>query len=114
MDMEGLAAEPLPMAKPNKLIPPDPLYVGPWIRACETTQAEVSRKTGINEGYLSEIISGKKKNPSAAKLRQIAGFLKIPLGDLYKPPPPAAVLAQIADYDPEVITRLSKKRAKNG
>lgn len=117
MDMHSLAADASLMAKPQKSVPskePKPLYVGPWIRAVGTTQAAVSRETGINEGYLSEIISGGKKNPSAAKLMLIADFLKVPLGDLYKQPPSAALLEQVAGYDPAVVVRLSQKRRNTG
>lgn len=113
MDMHSLAADALLMAKKKPPAKP-PLYLGPWIRACKTTPAEVSRGTGINEGYLSQMISGKKDNPSGAKLSLIADFLEIPLGNLYKPPPPAAVLDQIADFDPKVIARLSRKRRNTG
>lgn len=115
MDMHSSGADPLLMAKkpkPRVETEPDeaPLYVGPWIRACKSTPAEVSRGAAINEGYLSGIIAGKKKNPSRAKLTAIAKFLRITVGDFYRPPPPAKLLDQIADYDPEVIVRLSQQR----
>jgi hypothetical protein len=118
MDMHSLGADALLMAKtaakprgkPRKRPAPKPVYVGPWIRAHNTTPAEVSRATGINEGYLSTLCSGKKGNPSNGLLALIADHLKMPLGDLFKPPPPRSLLDQIADFDPEVIVRLSKKR----
>lgn len=117
MDTHNLGANALPMAKssPNPAPNATPrLYVGPWIRANRLKPAEVARKTGINEGYLSGIISGKKKNPSTEKLALIADFLKMPLGDLYKPPPPDRLLEQLDDYDPETVIRLSQKRRKSG
>ena len=113
--MHSLAVDPLLMAKTAPIPTPEPvqaLFVGAWIRANGVRPAEVARKTGINEGYLSGIISGKKKNPSTEKLALIANFLKMPLGDLYKPPPPSGLLDQIAGYDPETVIRLSQKRKK--
>lgn len=112
MDMPAKTADHLLMAKTRKPAVLKPLYVGPWIRACKTTPREVVRKIGINEGYLSGIISGKKKNPSSAMLEQIAACLDIPMGNFYKMPPSEAVLDQIADFDPEVVVRLSQNRKK--
>ena len=114
MDVHRLQGDTLLVAK--MIHPPKVpvLFVGPWIRAHGKRPSEVARGTGINEGYLSSIISGKKKNPSTEKLALIADFLKMPLGDLYKAPPPQAVLDQVAKYDPAVILRLSQNRRKSG
>jgi transcriptional regulator with XRE-family HTH domain len=46
---------------------------------------DVVRGTEINEGYLSQLISGKKKNPSGLILAQIADFLGIPMSYFYRP-----------------------------
>jgi hypothetical protein len=116
MDMHSLIVETSRMVKPQispTSKPARQLYVGLWIRALGFTPAEVARGAPINEGYLSEIISGKKANPSAAKLMLIAEFLDMPLGDLYKQPPPSALLGQLDNYDPNVIVRLSKKRRQS-
>lgn len=110
--MHSVSADALPMAKrtrvPSKA--PRALYIGQWIRATGSTPAEVARETKINEGYISQLISGQKKNPSGDKLFAIAECLKIPLGNLYKLPPSASILDQVADLDPEVVIRLSQKR----
>jgi transcriptional regulator with XRE-family HTH domain len=111
MDSDPVGGDPLLMAKkepPSATAPR--LYVGEWIRASRTTPAEVSRKAPINEGYLSGIISGNKKNPSGSKLALIAQVLGITVPALYGPPPPAKLLDQVADYDPDVVIRLSQKR----
>jgi transcriptional regulator with XRE-family HTH domain len=111
MDMPALKADALLMAKKVSAPSDSPrLYVGEWIRASDTTPAEVSREAPINEGYLSGIISGNKKNPSGSKLALIARVLGITVPALYSPPPSAKLLDQVADYDPEVVIRLSQKR----
>jgi len=83
-------------------------YLGPWIYAAGKTPAEVVRATKINFGYLSGLISGKKRNPSAEKLLLISEFIKVPINKLYEPPPSVELLNQVADYDPDLIARLSK------
>ena len=67
---------------------------------------DVVRATKINEGYLSELISGKKKNPSADALYKIADFLEIPLDYLYRLPPDRAFIEEAAKFDPSVLAKL--------
>ena len=119
IDISPLAGDPLLMAKVNGSAPTKKTevqeayrlqYLGPWIYAAGKTPAEVVRETGINFGYLSGLISGKKRNPSYEKLSLISKFLKVPIEKLEGPPPSVELLNQVADYDPELIARLSKIR----
>jgi transcriptional regulator with XRE-family HTH domain len=72
----------------------------------------VVRATGINEGYLSELISGAKKNPSFEILNQIADFLGIPVNYFNRPPPDRDFIAEAAGLDPRVIARLTTPRSQ--
>lgn len=82
------------------------LYIGEWIRALGLRQVDVVRGTGINEGYLSSLISGGKKNPSFDLLNQVADFLGIPISYFNRPPPDKEFLAEAAELDPKVLTKL--------
>jgi transcriptional regulator with XRE-family HTH domain len=82
------------------------VFVGQWIRALGKRPRDVARATEINEGYLSELVNGKKKNPSPANLAAIAEFLAIPMHYLYRLPPPKETLEQLAGFDPGTISRL--------
>jgi len=42
------------------------------------TQLDISRKTNIGQGYISDLESGRRKGTTAA-LKKIAGVLKVPL-----------------------------------
>lgn len=86
------------------------LYIGEWIRALGVKQIEVVRATGINEGYLSSLISGTRKNPSFEYLNQIADFLGIPVGYFNRPPPDREFLTEAAGLDPKVLARLTAPR----
>jgi len=70
------------------------------------TPAEVVRATGINEGYLSQLISGEKKNPSGRTLLLISGHLGIPMGLLYEPPPDREFIEKAGKIDPAILSRL--------
>jgi transcriptional regulator with XRE-family HTH domain len=100
--------------KPQKRRPPPrqfrKLFVGEWIRALNYRQVDVVRATGINEGYLSELISGGKKNPSFQVLSQIADFLGIPVSYFNRPPPDREFIAEAAELDPKVLARLMPPR----
>ena len=112
MDMPNDSPDYRPMPKrPGK--PPNPfkrqfrlLYVGQWIRALHKRPIDVVRATGINEGYLSELINGRKKNPSGHTLAQIADYLEIPMSYFYRPPPASETLNQLSDLDSAVLNRL--------
>jgi transcriptional regulator with XRE-family HTH domain len=119
MDIQTGKPDPLPMAKIGKSTgkkatrprrEPPPLFIGQWIRAMDCTPAEVAHGTGINEGYLSEIISGKKKNPSDAIRQLIADFIKVPLASFYQLPPSSTLIDQVAEYDPELVARMAERR----
>lgn len=82
------------------------LFIGEWIRALGYRPVDVVRATGVNEGYLSELISGKKRNPSVSLLADIADFLGIPMGLLRRPPPDQEFIREAAAIDPAILSRL--------
>jgi len=70
------------------------LYIGEWIETLGRKQVDIARAAELNEGYLSQLVSGDKKNPSADVLLRVSSALGVPLQALYsQPPPPAAVEA---------------------
>lgn len=82
------------------------LYIGEWIRALGLRPVDVVRGTGINEGYLSSLISGSKANPSFDKISQVADFLGIPVSYFNRPPPDRDFIAEAAELDPKVLAKL--------
>lgn len=86
------------------------LYIGEWIRALGVRQVDVVRATRINEGYLSELISGGKKNPSFDVLNQVADFLGVPVSYFNRPPPDREFITEAAELDPKVLARLMAPR----
>src|SRR5581483_10762365 len=64
-------------------------YIGQWIRAFGLKPAEVARAAEVNEGYLSQLISGEKKNPSVGLLMDLARAMPQPFHytQFYQPPP---------------------------
>lgn len=77
---------PLEFAEPIKL------YLGQWIARLDRERDWVCRRGGIKKSYLSQIISGKKKNPNHVILYRISEALGITVNDLYRLPPPKPVL----------------------
>lgn len=86
----------------------DRLYLGEWLAALKVKPASVSKETGINEGYLSELIRRKKENPTRSILRRIGKFVGVEWHLFYEPPPPRSVLDQIKKYGPGVLERLER------
>jgi len=46
------------------------------------TQSQLAQKSGVSQGYISELENGKKQNPSAKKLKKLSKVLGIALADL--------------------------------
>lgn len=117
MDMRGAGLDhghmPPRPRKGRRLRPeaPEPLYIGQWIRALGMRQIDVVRVTGMNEGYLSELCSGKSdKIPGWSVMSGIADALGIPVDYLRRPPPDQGFIEQAASLDPAVLARLRNRR----
>ena len=89
--------------------PIKPLYLGAWIRKLGYRPAEVARGTGLNEGYLSQLISGKKTNPSRVALAAIAEFLDVHVAVFDSPPPDQPTLDTLSRLDPQLLARLMRR-----
>jgi HTH-type transcriptional regulator, competence development regulator len=48
----------------------------------DMTQAELARKAELTEAYVSQLLQGKRKNPSLAVLKRLAKALGVPVTDL--------------------------------
>lgn len=89
------------------------LYVGQWIRALDRRPTDVARGSGVNEGYLSELINGRKANPGGHVLLAIAAELGIPMDYLYRPPPDQKLLEKLDEIEPEILAKLRAKGRKS-
>lgn len=49
----------------------------------------LSERAGLAHSYLLDVLKGKIRNPSGAKLQQVAEYLRIPASHLYTDHPPA-------------------------
>lgn len=67
------------------------LNIAPHLARAKMTQSALADRVGVNKGFMSEIISG-KKSPSVETLIAIATTLNVKAGDLFDdaadPPPP--------------------------
>jgi transcriptional regulator with XRE-family HTH domain len=93
-----------------------PLHVGEWISRSGRPPREIAEAIGVTEAYLSELISGRKKNPSALVLLALSEELKITVNDLYRRPPTAAEMERLKDLTPAQAALLGQllDQAKGG
>jgi transcriptional regulator with XRE-family HTH domain len=90
-----------------------PLFVGEWVAGylakTKLQQEDLAESIGITDGYLSELMSGKKKNPSAHVLRALSEELGITINDFYKKPPSQSQMDRLKNLSPgdaATLTRL--------
>ena len=93
-----------------------PLHVSEWVAQSGRRQDEIARAVGITDAYLSELISGKKKNPSAHVLRALSEELGITVNDFYRKPPSQVQLDRLKNLSPSEAAILSRllDQAKRG
>lgn len=75
------------MPRPQKNRQFRKLYIGPWLARLGKKPVDAAKAIGVTETYMSELISGKKKNPGHAILFDLSEWLGIPMNALYRMPP---------------------------
>lgn len=85
-----------------------PLYVGEWVAQSRRQQEDIAESAGITDAYLSELMSGKKKNPSAHVLRALSEVLGITINDFYEKPPTAAQMDRLKNLSPADAATLRR------
>ena len=99
----------VPVRRQRRRTPP--VYIREWLRAFGLKPAEVARDAEVNEGYLSQLISGQKKSPSPAFLMALAAQMPQPFHytKFYEPPPDDATLKALAAIDPALLPFLKPR-----
>src|SRR5688572_26969129 len=83
-----------------------PLFIGLWLHRLGLRQTDIAEAAKITEGYLSQLISGERDNPSAAVLFAIAAAMGIDPKWLYEPPPDRSVVAAASNLPLDLLLRL--------
>lgn len=85
-----------------------PLYIGEWVAQDRRQQEEIADKADITDAYLSELMSGRKKNPSAHILRALSEVLGITINDFYRKPPSAREMDRLRNISPADAATLAR------
>jgi transcriptional regulator with XRE-family HTH domain len=102
------------MAKANRRTPPEEqiieVFIGPWLNALGVQPTALATELEINEGYLSQLISRKKRNPSFSLVARIADALGITIDQLRKMPPDQEIIKTIRLLDANVLNRIRRTK----
>lgn len=94
--------------QPLRPIPPRRLYLGQWLARLGRKQAECARALDLTPAYISEIVSGKKKNLSPALLLDLSEWLGLTVNDLYRAPPPIEATEAVDKLNPSQLATLGR------
>jgi transcriptional regulator with XRE-family HTH domain len=86
------------------------LHLGEWLARLSVKQTDLARDVSITESYLSNLISGKKVNPSISLLLQISDRLGLSVNDLYKQPPSISAIEDLKNFSPAVVKQLLEQQ----
>lgn len=84
------------------------LYIGEWLSRLGKKPTDAAKAIGVTESYMSELISGKKKNPHHALLYDLAEWLGLSINDLYRLPPNKTVVEATENLSPSQIAILGQ------
>jgi hypothetical protein len=89
-----------------------PIFLREWMTALNVRGVTIRQETGITEGYISSLKSGRRKNPGQPILKQIADVLGISVPELYRPPPSDEDLAKMGPYSAQTLARLRAAKTR--
>jgi transcriptional regulator with XRE-family HTH domain len=107
IDHDGMR-KPSPKKRPPRQYAP--IYLAEWLAVLDVVPVELVKAGVISEGYLSNLRSGKRLNPSPGKLMQIGAFLQIEWTDLYRSPPSSEAIAGMEPLAGTTVERILKRR----
>jgi len=84
------------------------LHIGLWVAQSGRQQEAIADKVGITDAYLSELISGRKKNPSVHVLRALADELGITINDFFERPPTGPEIDRLRNLSPSDAAILAR------
>lgn len=87
---------------------PRRLYLGQWLARLGRKQAELAREVAVTPAYVSELISGKKPNPTPGLLLDISDWLGLTVNDLYRPPPAIEATEAVDKLNPSQLATLGR------
>lgn len=86
------------------------IYLGEWLKATGRDQKGAAEAANIDASYISNLIEGRKDNPSAAVMLELSEYLGITVNDLYRKPPSSSAIEALADVSPKARDSLTRRK----
>jgi transcriptional regulator with XRE-family HTH domain len=84
------------------------LYIGEWLARLGRKPVDLAKHVDVTETYVSELISGKKNNPSHVLLLDISEWFGLTVNDLYMRPPDRVALEAVERLNPAQMATLGR------
>lgn len=89
------------------------LYLQEWLEVTGHEQGGAAASAGVDASYISNLVAGRKPNPSAHVLLAISEYLGVTVNDLYRRPPPESSLTALSELSPgarSILIDRTKRR----
>jgi len=91
------------------------IFLGAWLDHFGLSRSEAARIAGCGQPYISNIVSGSRKNVNALYLLRLSEHLEVSVNDFYRRPPSKAEINALANLSPRAQTAiLNPKPRKAG
>lgn len=91
----------------------DKIHLGDWLDLFEISVGEAAEIAGCTQGYISNIIAGRKPNVNVLYLLRISDKMGVTINDFYRALPNRSQLAALKNLSPKAqATLLARQQAK--
>lgn len=98
----------------GKRTPPEPreIFLGDWLNEFGIKVGEAAEIAGCDQSYISNIISGRKKNINALYLLRLSERMDININDFFRPLPSQSTLTALKRLSPKAQAAVLAQKRK--
>lgn len=102
---------PLDMAKGRHPDTPE-IFLGDWLEEFEIGASEAAKIAGVTQGYISNIVAGRKPNINVLILLKLSDRMGVTVNDFYRPLPNKSQLNALKELSPKAQAAILDRQRK--
>lgn len=90
------------------------IHLGDWLAFFEMGASEAAEIAGCTQGYISNIVGGRKPNINVLYLLKLSEFMGVTINDFYRPLPSRTTLNALKNLSPKAQAAILDRQQKKG
>lgn len=88
------------------------IHLGDWLEFFEIGPSEAGEIAGVTQGYISNIVAGRKPNVNVLILLKLSDHMGVTVNDFYRPLPSRSQLKALEDLSPKARAAIMDRERK--